>query len=43
MKIKLLNSNYDENTGKFVVEQIPYDVYVGTSSDRQKLQKAEAE
>ena len=34
---------YDENTGKFVVEQIPYDVYVGTSSDKEKLQKAEAE
>ena len=33
---------YDENTAKFVVEQIPYDVYVGTSSDKEKLQKAEA-
>lgn len=33
---------YDEKAGKFIVEQIPYEVYIGTSSDKEKLQKAEA-
>lgn len=33
---------YDEKTEKFIVEQIPYEVYVGTSSDKEKLQRAEA-
>lgn len=32
---------YDEISGKYIVEQIPYEVYIGTSSDRDKLQKAE--